>query len=111
MVVCLAEQHVHLLYRHLARWALSAMGSAGSPLYIAKYVERVGKQQAAAHNAASKKAAPPKPQHETPAKQQKPQNKQTRGDDDKPKDVETRSIRVHIEDICDWPGLRFGMLQ
>ncbi|MFM7990554.1 MAG: hypothetical protein ACKPKO_65665, partial [Candidatus Fonsibacter sp.] len=69
--LCLTEEHVTLLYRHLVNWALSEMGSEGSPLYSSKYAECVGKKTAAAAQGAQNKA-------EQPEKPQKPQGGQKR---------------------------------
>ena len=70
--LCLTEEHVTLLYRHLVNWALSEMGSEGSPLYSSKYAECVGNKTAAAAQGAQKKKA------EQPEKPQKPQGGQKR---------------------------------
>jgi hypothetical protein len=70
--LCLTEGHVTLLYRHLVNWALSEMGSEGSPLYSSKYAECVGNKTAAAAQGAQKKKA------EQPEKPQKPQGGQKR---------------------------------
>jgi hypothetical protein len=40
--LCLSEQHVTVLYRHLVHWVLSEMGSKGSPLFNPTYAECTG---------------------------------------------------------------------
>ncbi|MFM7983272.1 MAG: hypothetical protein ACKPKO_28520, partial [Candidatus Fonsibacter sp.] len=85
--LCLTEEHVTLLYRHLVNWALSEMGSEGLPLYSSKYAECVGNKTAAAAQGAQKKDEQPenpqKPQgahnnNEQPEKPQMPQGGQKR---------------------------------
>jgi hypothetical protein len=43
--LCLSDQHVRLLYRHLVSWVLSEMGSESSSFYNPKYAEYKGLAQ------------------------------------------------------------------
>lgn len=91
--LCLTEQHVSLLYRHLVHWALGEMATEGTPLYNAKYAEHVGKATAGGNKGAGQggakadakagaKAGLPKDEAKDKAKKQKPRQKKQKRDDE-----------------------------